>query len=323
MNVISVLSRKSAKKYAILIVFLLLALIPVMTQQDRYIMFTASGVCIWAVMTIALYINLNTGIYNFAPAAFMGIGAYTTALMITKWDISFWATIPVSMINAIVVAILLGLPILRIKGIYFILVTALFSQVVLLFIASLSGFTGGWGGVSNIPKPKLFFIDFSSQTSFYYLTLIFLAIAFVFAYRLWYSQIGKIYRHISSNDTLAQSVGVSLVTYKIQSFAIAGALFGLSGSVFAVHIRYINPGIFDLFASLEPWFYLVIGGATSIFGPFIGTSVVKAIRELFSFEPMLSPIIVGFIMILIVLFLPMGVASLPSKVKQFVTRKRS
>jgi len=321
MNVISVLSRKSTKTYATLIVFLVLALIPVMTQQDRYIMFTISGMFIWAVMTIALYINLNTGIYNFAPAAFMGIGAYTTALMITKWGISFWATIPVSMVFAIVVAILLGLPILRIKGIYFILVTALFSQVVLLFIASISGFTGGWSGVTNIPSPKLFFIDFKSQMAFYYLTLIFLAIAFAFSYRLWHSQIGKVYRYIHSNETLAQSVGVSLLTYKIQSFAIASVLFSLSGSFIAIHTRYINPGMFDLFVSLEPWFYLVIGGATSIFGPFIGTSVVRTVRELFSFEPMLSPIIVGFIMIAIVLFLPRGLASLPSKAMQLITRK--
>jgi branched-chain amino acid transport system permease protein len=223
------------------------------------------------------------------------------------------------MVIAIVVAILLGLPILRIKGIYFILVTALFSQVVMLFIATLSGFTGGWSGVSNIPKPKLFFIDFSSQVAFYYLTLIFLALAFAFAYRLWNSQIGKVYRHIASNEALAQSVGVSLTTYKIQSFAIASVLFSLSGSFFAIHIGYINPGMFDLFVSLKPWFYLVIGGATSILGPFIGTFVVRGFGELFSFEPMLSPIIVGVIMILIILFLPRGLTSLPGQVTQFIS----
>ena len=79
--------------------------------------------------------------------------------------------------------------------------------------------------------------------------------------------------------------------------------------------------MFDFFVSLEPWFYLVLGGATSIFGPFIGTVVIRTLREVFSFEPMLSPIFVGVVLIIVIIFLPRGLASLPNRIRQLITKR--
>ena len=151
-----------AKSLAPLAILGLLFLIPAFTQ-DSYYLYLIYNFFIWAVVAVSLIVNIRTGIFNFASAAFMGIGAYTTAILVVKVGVSFWLTLLIGPLVGAVVAVLIGIPMLRLKGMYFVLVTALFCQIFILTIVSLSEQTGGWFGIAGIYAPTLFGIDLSEQ----------------------------------------------------------------------------------------------------------------------------------------------------------------
>ena len=158
-----------------LIIFLILVIMPLIIH-DRYLLYNMTGMFIWGVMATSLLINIKTGIYNFGSAGFMLIGAYTTGLMTTKLQVSFWLTLLAAAAVSIIVAFVIGLVVFRTKGMYFILMTASLSQVLILAVVNFSSITGGWRGISNIPAPQLFNIDFSSRVGYYWLVLFFLII---------------------------------------------------------------------------------------------------------------------------------------------------
>ena len=324
-----------AKSLAPLAILGLLFLIPAFTQ-DSYYLYLIYNFFIWAVVAVSLIVNIRTGIFNFASAAFMGIGAYTTAILVVKVGVSFWLTLLIGPLVGAVVAVLIGIPMLRLKGMYFVLVTALFCQIFILTIVSLSEQTGGWFGIAGIYAPTLFGIDLSDKVPFYYLVLVFMSLSFIILYRIWNSYLGKIYAHMGENEALAQSVGVPVTMYKVQSFAVASFFTSLAGCFLAASTSYIEPGMFSFFASIKVWLYAVLGGVTSVFGPILGTGVASGITEWLRGFLLISPIILGVFVIVVIIFLPRGFISLPEKIpyliggieritrlKEFISRRKS
>jgi len=303
---------------AVLVAIILIPLI----SKDKYLLYNITGIFIWGVMAISLLINIKTGIYNFSAAGFMLIGAYVTALMTTKLGVSFWLTLPAAAVVSVIIAVLIGLVVFRTKGMYFVLLTACLSQIFVLAVVNFPELTGGWGGIPNIPVPQLFNIDFTSRANYYWLSLVFLALAFLFCYRLWNSQIGKVYQFIGANDSLAQSVGIPLATFRVQSFAVSSLLFALSGCFLASYIGYIDPTMFSLFTNIEPWFYVIMGGTSSLLGPLLGAGVIRYLRVLFGFMVELAPISIGAIIILVIVFLPKGILGIPEKAVEIYEKLR-
>lgn len=137
---------------------------------------------------MSLLLTVRTGIFNLGHAGFMAVGAYTTGLLITKGGFSFWLTLPVAGALAICFSILVGIPILRLKGMYFVLITCALSEVVKLLIASFPKYTGGYSGVYGIVAPRLFTIDFNNKVAYYYLILAFMVASAFICHRIWHSQ---------------------------------------------------------------------------------------------------------------------------------------
>lgn len=323
------------RRYVPLIILGVLFLIPVITQSPYYL-YIFSNMFIWAVVAVSLVVNIRTGIFNFASAAFMAIGAYTTAILVVKVGVSFWLTLLIGPLVGAVVAVLIGIPILCIKGMYFVLVTALFCQIIVLTIVSLEEQTGAWFGIAGIYAPTLFGIDLSEKVPFYYLVLVFMAVSFIIIHRLWNSHLGRVYAHIGENEALARSVGVPVTMYKVQSFAAASFFTSLAGCFLAASTSYIEPGMFSFFASIKVWLYAVLGGVTSVFGPLLGTGVASGITEGLRGFLLISPIIIGVFVIIVIIFLPRGFISLPEKIphligrieriprlKEFISRRKS
>jgi len=304
------------------IVIVLLFLIPAITQ-DPYILFILSQIFIWATMSASLWITIKTGIFNLGHSAFMSIGAYASALLTTKSSFSFWLTLPIGASLAAIIALFISVPILRLKGMYFVLITCSLCEVIKLLIASFPKVTGGYNGVWNIPAPKLAFIDFSNNIAAYYLILIFMVVSVFICYRFWASQIGKIFKGIAANELLGESVGIPTTKYKILSFVVASMFASLCGSFITVISSTIDPVMFGIASSTNCFLYMVFGGTSSISGPIIGTAAAIIINEIFRFALEITPAIFGLLIIGTLFLFPGGLIMLPKEIGGLIRRKIS
>ena len=256
-----------------------------------------------------------TGQYNFAHAGFVGIGAYASAILTTTYGFP----VILSMITAIAVTgfwgVLIGFPALRTRGVYFALTTLGFGMILFIFFENMIGLTGGPMGLTGIPSLKISSIglDFSGKTSFYYLSLVVLAIAIYINCELFHSRLGRSMMAVRENEDLAVSVGISIVKTKIIAFGIATMLMGLSGSLYAHYFRFISPVSFSIEETFRCLTMLVVGGVGTLLGPLVGsiifTILPEVLRELAEFQW----IIYGVVLMLCIAFMPEGLVGYINK----------
>jgi branched-chain amino acid transport system permease protein len=266
-------------------------------------------------MSMSLFLTIRTGLFNLGHAAFMALGAYISAILVTKAGFSFWATLPIAGLGAILVAVPIGIIIIRLKGMYFVLVTASLCEVVKLVIASIPKYTGGYSGIHGIPSPHLLGIDFGGKIAYYYLVLAFLFLSTIFCSRIWNSEIGKIFRGIAGDEVLGESIGIPTVSYKVMCFALASFIASLCGCIITILSNTIDPLMFSSVASVNSFLYMVVGGVGSIIGPLIGAAAAILIEEIFRFMLQLTPAIFGAIVIGVIIFLPGGLITLPQRLR--------
>jgi len=295
-----------------LFMLVVLAVVPLVTH-DQYHLYILSRIFIWGTMAVSLFLTIRTGLFNLGHAAFMALGAYISAILVTKLSVSFWVTLPIAGIMSVLLSSLIGIIMIRLKGMYFVLVTASLCEVVKLIIASFPKYTGGYSGIHGIPAPEIFGIDFGGKIAFYYLVLFFMAISVIFCHRVWHSEIGRIFRGIAANDGLSESVGIPTVSYKVMSFATASFFASLCGSMIIHLSGTIDPLMFGSVASVNSFLYMVVGGIGSIFGPLIGAAVSILIEEVFRFMLQFTPAIFGAVVIVILIFLPGGIVTFPKR----------
>lgn len=156
-----------------------LILVPMITQ-NMYYLHVLTQMFIWTILSSSLLLVVRTGVFNFGHAAFMAIGAYATAILVVKEGVSFWLTLPIGGAAAVIIAVVIGVPILRVKGMYFVLLSACLCEVVKLAIAN-SDYAGGWTGIYGIRAPRLLFIDFNNKVAYYYLSLTFMTVSMFFS----------------------------------------------------------------------------------------------------------------------------------------------
>ena len=269
---------------------------------------------IWGILATSLNLVLGyTGLLSLAHGAFFGLGAYTSALLVTKFDWNFWATIPPSMAVAALAGIILGVLTLRLEGHYFAVSTLSFGIVVSLVLEKWDDVTEGARGISSIPAPtpiKLFGLgelQFESTIAKYYLSVAILAICLLFTWRLIYSPIGRALEAIRQNELLASCLGVDLVFYKLLAFSISAAMAGLAGVLYSVYITYLNPADAGLWNGFYAVMYIVIGGMGTFFGPLIGTLFLVTLPEFLRMFQEYRLLLLGILLILTITFLPDGI----------------
>ena len=301
--------------YGILMAFLFL--IPFLTTEPFLLhVFCLIGINI--IFACSLRTILTIGELNLAHAAFMGIGAYSSALIVMKMHLSFWVAMPLAMVIAGVISVPLGFLTLRFKGAYFLLFTFLFAELVRVLLSNFwIGLFGGVPGITSIPKPSLDLfgllqVDFTSKINFYYLILILVILTIVVMVRIDRSRIGLILKAISQSDVLAESVGISCTKFKILGCAIGCLFAGLAGRLYSHFVGVITPPDFAIHAVLAPIAYVVVGGAGSVFGPVIGTSFLMVLSHFFLRQFGLYELLIyGIIIVMIIRFMPGGIISIP------------
>lgn len=256
-----------------------------------------------------------TGRLTLGHAAFLAIGAYTSALLATKLSVNPWLTLLAGGIAAGIVSVVLGSIILRVAGIYFVCASFAFSEMLRYFCLWAGPITGGATGILNIPTFTIGGFSFGIEPIPYLcLIVIIAALAFLCMYRMEKSRIGRAFHAIGQRDELAQHLGINLTRYRILAFTTAGLFAGLAGGFQAHYLRYICPDDFPIFVSLYGQVYAFVGGMVSPVGPAMGSFIVIGFSELLRLAKEVQPLFLGIMMVLIMLFLPDGLVSLPKAI---------
>lgn len=243
------------------------------------------------------------GQLSFGQAAYYGIGAYTTALMITKASIPLPLCIVASIILAGICALIFGYFCVRLIGIYFAILTMAFGQLVFYIIFQWYDFTGGDNGIQGIPVPPLL----QDPHVYYYFTLAVVIAALIVMWFIINSPFGYTMRAIRDNSNRTRFIGINIRKYMLINFVISGMFAGLAGSLWAPFNRSIAPDLANWGHSGIPVFMAVIGGPLGFFGPLVGSVVYTFLSAFVTGFTEYWPITIGIIIIFIVLFLPGGI----------------
>jgi len=328
------ISNKPARKALIARVILLIAVasvLPLMIKSHYYLSILVV-VGNYALATVGLNLVIGyTGQISFGHAAFYGLGAYTSAVLTTKYAVSPWVALALAAIIAGVAALIIGIPTLKLKGHFLALGTLGFAEIVNIALVEGSAVTGGPSGISGIPYFKLGPILFDNDMSFYYLTWFFVFIGFWLAYNLVNSRAGRALRAIKGSEVAAQSLGIDVARRKLQVFVLCAVYGGVAGSLYAHYVTFISPANFGVMTSVLFVVMAVTGGIVSILGALIGAALLTVLTEILrGVIPALLPqaggeveiIAYGFILLLVLIFMPNGVVAGISGLSRRIMRKR-
>lgn len=282
--------------------------------------FTLTSVALLAIASAGVWLTFYIGRINIGQGAFALIGAYVSAILVVKAGWSFWISLPAAGLFAAIVAILIGLPILRLRGVYFAMITLVLTQVVTLTALALP-ITNGAKGISNIPLPSgvsLFGIpilpDFAgmenTKMAFYYTACIIMILTYAALYRLVNSRLGHLCRSMQQNEELASSIGVNISYIRIVIFAISSFFGGLGGAMFGSIAQSVYPSSFQVADSVNFMLNCFLGGLGYVFGPMLGTLVLYFGWDLLFEFGKYQMLIYSTILILIIRFLPNGLLSI-------------
>ena len=244
-----------------------------------YVIYIANLCLIAIIGAIGLNILSGfTGQISLGHAGFIAIGAYVSAILSTKLGSPFLLNLVLSGIAATIMGIVVGLPSLRLKGLYLAVATLAFGIIIQFLVYNLAFLTGGPSGI-HLPTMEIFGMALDRDVKAYYLMLFIVIILTMIAKNIMRSKIGRAFIAIRDRDIAASIIGVNLTKYKVTSFAISSFYAGVSGSLFAYYISYVSPEDFSFFLSIEYIVMIIVGGMGSIVGSIYGAIFVISITE--------------------------------------------
>ncbi len=266
------------------------------------------------VLAMSFSMLISTGLITIGAASFWAIGAYTSAILVLNYDLSFWIALPLATLVTGLVALALGAVIVRTPGVAFVVQTMVVNMIVVQALGQIE-YLGGWGGILGIPTPDpIGTLRFSSKVNSYYLALFLLLIIVLAFAALYSSRIGRAWSAIRLNPRLAQSLGINLFRYRLIAFVISAMASGVVGSFYAHYFGTIEPGTFSVFKSIYVQIYGILGGLNFyIMGPIVGAFIMTLLPEFLRISKEIEPILTGAILVLLVIFLPGGILSFPEK----------
>jgi branched-chain amino acid transport system permease protein len=270
----------------------------------------ATGIMMFSTITLALnFIAGYAGYAAFGNVVFMGIGAYTTAILMVKAGIPWWVGIIAGGLLSSLYAVLLGLPILRLRGHYFAIATLGVNEATKQFTLIYRGLTQGGMGIT-LPLSSLSINAFNNLI--YFVMFAILLACFLTTYVVSRNRIGYALRAIRANEDAAQMSGIRTTYYKILAWAFSGFFTGLVGGLYAYWFTFIEPAnVFDIMISVKAFVMMLLGGGGTVLGPILGAAVLELVSELVWGEFLtIHMLIFGAIIVLVILFLPSGMMEL-------------
>ncbi len=295
---------------------------PLAVQETYYLSF-ASRIFIYALAATSLNLVLGYGgMISFGHAAFVGTGAYVSSIFIAEGLTSAWFGWPVAVAAAALAALVIGAVSLRTRGVYFIMITLAFAQMMFFLVNSMKAY-GGDEGLSLTGRASTGIgIDLGSDVAFYYISLAVLAAGVGGLHRLVHSRFGRVIQAIRENEARAEAIGFPVYRYKLACFVLAGAVGGLAGVLLASHGKYVNPNVLHWTQSGTLMVMVILGGVGRLWGGVVGAASLLGLEDLIANHRVewLASILpnyqqhanlgVGVVLLAIVLFAPQGIAGL-------------
>jgi branched-chain amino acid transport system permease protein len=292
-------------KRNLLVIVAVLAGLPALIQ-DPYWLHVYIVTCLNICLAASLRVLWNVGLLSCGHAAFMGLGAYTSAILAKEIGLSPWLGIPAGGGVAVLVAIALGLPALRLTGIYFVLVSFAFNEVFFLVATRWRELTGGPSGLVGIAR--LEGLPAGKMAYAYFVSAVLLATLAVL-YRFESTRVGRIWLAIRDTELRSRCVGIQTTYYKLFAFGVSSFFAGVAGAVYAHYIGFISPSDFTIWQSIYVQIYMIVGGVAVFWGPVLGSIILTAVTELIRAAGPLQSVVYGALLAAVMLFLPGGLIS--------------
>ena len=324
-------------KFWLMLFFVFLAVLPWMVGKYPIYLVNVSMIAIIG----ALGINILTGYtgqVSLGHAAFIAIGAYSSGILANKVGLSFWLALPSAGIIAGFFGLMVGIPALRLRGLYLIMATMAFGFITQYALAKWVSLTGGAGGML-IPYPKIGEAELSTDKEFYYLIVAITILAVIFARNLFRTRVGRAFIAIRDQEVAAKIIGVNLTKYKVLAFVVSSFYAGIAGSLYAHYLTSVAPDQFPLSLSIQYIAMIIVGGmgsiVGSIFGPLFITLLPEAVKLLAdslvnvapSLERMVATslfeinnLVYGLIIVVFLIFEPEGLYGRWRTIKTYWTR---
>jgi branched-chain amino acid transport system permease protein len=289
----------------------ILALILPGITQDAYYIQVASLTGIYVILAVSLQLLYGyTGQISFAHAGFYGIGAYTAVVLVTRLDLNFLIALLAALAVPGIVAFLVGIPTLRLRGHYLAIATLALQLSIHQFFIQAKTITNGSIGIFGIERPELFGLSLDDNAVYYELIAVAAVFAFLFAQRLVRSRFGRGLLGIREDEIAASVMGVNTGRYKVAVFSISAMLAGLAGALFGFQLLFVSPASFTLDWSIVILSMVVIGGVGSTAGAVVGAIVVSLVTQALFTVGDVQFLIYGAFIVVVMLFFPSGLVGL-------------
>ena len=313
----------AAAAFALFLLFVVPMVIEISGRWDFY--YTLTSVALLSIASAGVWLTFYIGRINIGQGAFALFGGYASAILVVKYGVSFWVTIPLAGLFCVLVALVIGFPILRLRGVYFAMVTLVMTEVARLTALALP-ITNGAKGISSIPLPgsiSLFGVilvpDFSTlenvKLGFYYVAVVLMLLTFAGMYRLVNSRVGHLCRSLQQNEELASSIGVNIANLRLIAFSISSFLGGIAGAIFVGISQSIYPASFPVKDSVDFMLNCFLGGLGLCFWPHAWHLVNYFGWDLLFSAGEYQLLIYSTLLIGLMLTLPNGLLSIFSKAK--------
>jgi len=305
----------------VMVVIAALAVVAVVIPNtNSFVILLATRALAFAILVMSLDILLGyTGLASLGQAAYLGVGAYATAILATKfqfglgWD--FWLVVPLGILLGAALAAVFGLLAIRASGVYFLMITLALGQCVWGLAYRWNSLTGGDNGINLRARPK-FGIDLANEVTFFYLVFCFFALSLLTMYVLVQSPFGRSLTGIRERELRMQILGYNTWLHKYVAFIIAGGFGGLAGVLWAHTAGIVSPENVVLTTSVDALLMAVLGRAGTLVGGVIGASIVIGLREYLSTVVPWWQYVLGAVYVATILYLPTGLMGIPERIRQ-------
>jgi branched-chain amino acid transport system permease protein len=304
-----------------LVVAALLATVIIVPNTGSFIILLVTRALAFAILVMSLDILLGyTGLASLGQAAYLGVGAYATAILATKyhfglgWD--FWLVLLIGTLLGAALAAIFGLLAIRASGVYFLMITLALGQCVWGLAYRWNSLTGGDNGINVRERPKFGGIDLANEQTFFFLVLAVFCVSLLLMYTLVRSPFGRSLAGIRERELRMQILGYNTWLHKYIAFIIAGAFGGLSGVLWAHTAGIVSPVNVELPTSVDALLMAVLGGSGTLVGGVIGTFIVFGLREFLSTLVPWWQYVLGVVYVATILYLPTGLMGIPERIRQ-------
>jgi branched-chain amino acid transport system permease protein len=266
-----------------------------------------TGIYVLLVQSLNIMLGYS-GLLSLATPALLGMGAYTSALLSMKlgWDSSLTFTCAAAM--GALTGVALGIPSLRLSRHSFVIVTLSVTLLLQLIASNWIELTRGSLGLADIPGARLLGLALDSKGAWLLFMLVLSALAIAATWSIVSSRLGRAMIAVRDNEPLAVAAGIDVLKIRLFAFACSGAFAGLAGACYAHYLTFIDPGVFGFSFSESLLVMVILGGSGTLWGPVAGAVIFTALPELLSMAPEVKSLLYGTLLLLIVLFMPQGMA---------------